>query len=174
MEMKNWLLGLLLLFPLMAVAEVRDAEKHFFDLKLGNFQEELQTAKQQGKQGIMLFFEMDDCPFCARMKATILNQSEVQDYYHKHFLIFPIDTQGDVRMTDFRGKETVEQAYARENRVRATPVIMFFDLEGNPVARHTGPTKDKDDFLLLGRYVIEGAYKEMPFERYKKSQPGKK
>ncbi len=121
----------------------------------------------------MLFFEMDDCPFCERMKVTILNQSEVQDYYRKHFLVFPIDTQGDVPMTDFKGNETVEKAFALQQRVRATPVIMFFDLEGSPVARHTGPSKDKDDFLMLGRYVVEGAYRQMPFERYKKTQAGK-
>lgn len=172
--MKRWLMGLMLLFPLLAAAEVRDPEKHFFDPKLGNFQEELAAAKQQGKKGIMFFFELDDCPWCARMKATILNQSDVQDFYHKHFLIFPIDAAGDVSMTDFKGREIPEKAYALENRVRATPVIMFFDLDGKPVARHTGITKDKDEFLLLARYVIEGAYKEMPFERYKKSQAAKK
>jgi len=163
----------MLLIPLATLAEVRDPEKHFFDPKLGDFKEELTVAKQQGKQGIMLFFEMDDCPFCARMKSTILNQADVQDFYRKHFLIFPVDTQGDVAMTDFKGNETAEKTFALQNRVRATPVIMFFDLEGNPVARHTGPTKDKADFLLLGRYVIEGAYKQMPFERYKKAQAGK-
>lgn len=172
--MKRWLIGLLLCLPLVAVAEVRNPESHFFDPKLGNFQEELAVAKQQGKQGIMLFFEMDDCPFCARMKNTILNQSEVQDFFRKHFLIFPVDTQGDVPMTDFKGKETVEKTFALQQRVRATPVIMFFDLEGNPVARHTGPSRDKDDFLMLGRYVVEGAYREMPYERYKKAQAGAK
>jgi thioredoxin-related protein len=172
--MRRWLLGLILLFPLISVAEVRDPEKYFFDPKLGNFQEELAAAKQQGKQGIMFFFEMDECPWCARMKATILNQSEVQDFYHQHFLIFPIDTQGDVPMTDFKGREVLEKIYALENRVRATPVIMFFDLDGNQVVRYTGAVKDKDDFLMLGRYMIEGAYREMPFERYKRAQSGKK
>lgn len=172
--MKRWLMGLMLLFPLLAAAEVRDPEQYFFDTKLGNFQEELAAAKQQGKKGIMFFFELDDCPWCARMKATILNQSEVQDFYHKHFLVFPIDAAGDVLMTDFKGREIAEKAYALENRVRATPVVMFFDLDGKPVARHTGVTKDKDEFLMLAHYVIEGAYKEMPFERYKKSQAAKK
>jgi thioredoxin-related protein len=172
--MKRWAAGLMLLFPLVAFAEVRDPETHFFDSSLGNFKEELAVAKQQGKQGIMLFFEMDECPWCARMKATVLNQSEVQDFYHKHFLIFPVDTEGDVAMTDFKGRETIEKVYALENRVRATPVIMFFDLDGNQIVRFTGATKDKDDFLLLGRYVIEGAYKQMPYERYKRTQAGNK
>jgi thioredoxin-related protein len=47
---------------------------------------------------------------------------------------------------------------------------MFFDLEGKPVARHTGPTKDKAEFLLLGRYVAEGAYATQPFVKYKQGK----
>lgn len=148
-------------------AETRDPGNYFFDPKLGDFQAELATAKHEGKAAIMLFFEMDDCPFCARMKATVLNQADVQDYYRKHFLLFPVDTKGDAPMTDFKGKETKEKDFAFENRVRATPVIAFFDLEGNLIVRYTGPTKDKDDFLLLGRYVVDGAYKQMPFIKYK-------
>lgn len=163
----RWIATLLLLFPLLATAEVRDAEKYFFDSKLGNFQEELVEAKRQGKQGIMLFFEMDDCPWCARMKSTIMNQSEVQDFYHQHFLTFPVDTNGDTAMTDFAGRETLEKTYALENRVRATPTILFFDLSGNLLVRHTGPTKDASEFMLLARYVIEGGYKGKPFAKYK-------
>jgi thioredoxin-related protein len=159
---------LLLVLVLQPVwAETRDPGNYFFDPKLGDFQAELATAKHQGKSGIMLFFEMDDCPFCARMKATVLNQTDVQDYYHKHFLLFPIDTKGDVPMTDFKGKDTKEKDFAFDNRVRATPVIAFFDLDGNLIVRYTGPTKDKNDFLLLGRYVVDGAYKQMPFIKYK-------
>lgn len=172
--MKKWLGFLLLLFPLMVNAEVRDPGKHFFHPKLGDFKEELAVAKQEGKKGIMLFFEMDDCPFCARMKSTILNQSEVQDYYRQNFLMYPIDTQGDTPMTDFSGKETIEKAFALEHRVRATPTIVFFDFDGKAVVRHTGPTRDKDEFLLLGRYIIEGAYRETPFTRYKQSQKSAK
>ena len=175
--MMRWIAALLLLFPLLATAEIRDAEKHFFDAKLGNFQEELLEAKKQGKQGILLFFEMDDCPWCARMKSTIMNQSEVQDFYRQHFLIFPIDTVGATAMTDFKGRETLEKTYALENRVRATPTLLFFDLNGNLLVRHTGPSKDKEEFLLLAQYVIEGGHKEKPFSRYKlqptKQQPNK-
>lgn len=178
--MKRWkklftelLLCMPLFAPQLAAAEIRDAEKHFFDPKLGNFQEELVEAKQLGKQGIMLFFEMDDCPWCTRMKSTIMNQSEVQDYYRSHFLIYAIDTNGDTSMTDFSGRETVEKKYALENRVRATPTILFFDLDGKLLVRHTGPAKDINEFKLLARYVIEGGYKTAPFARYKQQQASK-
>lgn len=151
------------------LAETRDPHSHFFMSKLGDFKDELATARQEGKQGVLIMFEMDDCPFCARMKASVLNQSEVQDYYRKHFLIYDMDVKGDTPMTDFQGKATTEKTFALEQRARATPVFIFFDLEGKPVTRFTGATQTVDEFLLLGRYVVDGVYKQnVPFNVYKK------
>lgn len=164
--MLHWLmLGMFFITP--ALAEVRDPAVHFFQPKLGDLYGELAVAKQEGKSAILLMFEMDDCPFCQRMKATVLNRADVQDYYRRHFLIYSIDTKGDVPIIDFQGMETTEKAFALAQRARATPVFIFYDLEGKPITRYTGATKDAEEFLLLGRYVVEGAYKTMPFNVYK-------
>ena len=162
------LLGLMLcLFAFAAQAETRDVQQYFFNQHLGDFKAELDTAKKEGKQGILLMFEMEECPFCHRMKQTILNQSEVQDYYRKHFLIFSVDSEGSNALVDFAGKETTEKKFALDNRVRATPVFIFFDLSGRPLTRFTGAAKDAKEFMALGRYVVEGAHKTMPFAKYK-------
>lgn len=152
-----------------ALAELRDPETHFFHAKLGDFQADLQAAREEGKTGILLMFEMDDCPFCSRMKATVLNQSEVQAFFRKHFLIYAVDTKGDVPMTDFAGRQTTEKAFALEQRARATPVFIFYDLNGEAVTRFTGATQGAQEFMLLGRYVVEGAYKSQPFNVYKRT-----
>ncbi len=166
--MAKFLVSLMLcLYAASGWAETRDVQQHFFNPHLGDFKAELDTAQKEGKQGILLMFEMDDCPFCHRMKQTILNQSEVQDYYRKHFLIFSVDTEGANALTDFSGKETTEKKFALDNRVRATPVFVFFDLAGKPLARFTGAAKDAREFMTLGQYVVDGAYKTMPFARYK-------
>lgn len=157
----------LCLFAAAGRAESRDPQQHFFNAHLGDLKAELDTARQEGKQGILLMFELDDCPFCHRMKQTVLNQSEVQAYYRKHFLIFSMDAEGATALTDFSGKQVTEKKFALENRVRATPVFIFFDLTGKPMTRFTGPARDADEFMALGRYVVEGAYKGMPFSKYK-------
>ena len=148
-------------------AETRDVHKFFFDQKLGDFKSDLVTAKQEGKKGILVMYEQEDCPWCFRMKTTILNQSEVQDYFKKHFLIFPVDIKGDVTLTDFQGRETTEKKFSELNRVRATPVFAFFDLEGKMIFRFTGVAKDVNEFQLIGRYIVEGAYKTQTFPVYK-------
>ncbi len=151
-------------------AETRDAEAHFFDLKMGDFKGELATAKQEGKQGIMIMYELEDCPFCFRMKHTILNQSEVQDYFHQHFLLFPVDIRGSLPMQDFQGRETTEKAFGIEQRIYGTPVFDFFDLDGNLVTRFPGTAKDVNEFLLLGKCVVDGDCKKMSFNAYKRQQ----
>lgn len=169
----RWLMFVLSLWAFSVHAEVRDPQAHFFMPKLGDFKEELAVAKGEGKQGVLIMFEMEDCPFCYRMKSTVLNQSQVQDWYRRHFLIYAMDVKGDTAMVDFKGRETTEKAFALENRARATPTFVFFDLEGNAVARFTGATQTADEFLLLGKYVVEGGYKSMPFNVYKRQQAGR-
>ncbi len=164
----RWLLLAVALLMQPAIAEVRDPHTHFFMAKMGDFKEELAVARAEGKQGVLIMFEMDDCPFCARMKASILNQSSVQDYYRQHFLIYPVDVKGDTTMVDFKGKETTEKAFALEQRARATPVFIFYDLEGNLITRFTGATQTAEEFNLLGKYVVEGAYKSTSFNSYKR------
>lgn len=154
-----------------ASAETRDVDEYFFNQSLGDFSEELELAQEQGKQGILIMFEMDECPFCHRMKTTILNQKHVQDYFREHFLIFSVDIEGDVEVVDFQGKTTTEKDFAfKQNRVRATPVFAFFDLRGKRVARYTGATTSLDEFMQLGKYVAEGHYQRMSFTRYKLEQ----
>ena len=164
--------GLMWNIAVLAVDKPRDPGQYFFHDSFWDFTEELETAREEDKRGILIMFEMDECPFCHRMKATILNQPDVQDYFREHFRIFSVDIEGDIELTDFKGQATTMKAFAFEQyRVRATPVFAFFDLDGNYIkrARFTGAARNKDEFMLLGRYVVEQAYKDQSFTRYKRA-----
>jgi thioredoxin-related protein len=173
--MRNWLAAVLFLTTLAmppAYGAGKDPYTHFFQDTFGDFKEELARAKAEGKQGILVFFEMDECPFCHYMKTNVLNQPKVQAYYRDHFLNFAVDIEGDVEMSDFDGNPTTQKAWAEQNRVRATPVIAFFDLEGRQVHRHTGRTAGVDEFLWMGEYVGSGKFKEKPFSAFKREKKG--
>lgn len=148
-----------------------DPYKHFFGETWGDFTEELEKARAEGKKGVLLFFEMDECPFCHRMKETVLNQPEVQAFFREHFLNFSVDIEGDVEITDFEGRTMKQKDFAfKINRVRATPVFAFYDLNGKRVARYTGATNGVEEFLWLGEYVAQGVYEQMPFTKYKREK----
>ena len=149
----------------------RDPYKFFFNETWNDFKEELVTAKSEGKKGILIFFEMDDCPFCHYMKSNVLNQPDVQEYFRKNFLNFSVDIEGDIEVFNMQGTKMKQKDFAfKENRVRATPVIAFFDLEGKKVHRHTGKTSGKEEFLWMGEYIVNKTYKEMSFTKYKRSK----
>ena len=167
----GWLLSVLLVSA--HAGTPRDPGEYFFDQSLGDFSEELELAKEDGKKAILIMFEMDECPFCHRMKQTVLNQPEVQDYFKEHFMIFSVDIEGNVEMIDFKGNTVTQKDFAfKGNRVRATPVFAFYDLKGDPIkrARFTGASNGPQEFMWLGEYVANGVYNSMSFTRYKRGK----
>ena len=115
-------------------------------------------------------FDVEDCPWCEKLKATVLNQVEVQDYYREHFRIMRIDKNGDAQIIDFTGNEVIEKEFADKNRVRATPVIIFYDLEGKPIHRYTGAARNTQEFMWLGEYVVGENYKTQSYPVYKREK----
>lgn len=162
------MLGLLLVSVISYAGTPRDPYTYFFNPTFGDFSEELANARAQNKEGIFLFFEMDECPFCHFMKTNVLNQPEVQEYFRQRFLSFPVDIEGDVEIVDFTGESIKQKEFANRNRVRATPVLAFYDLDGKQVHRFTGRTSDVDEFLLMGKFVAERHYETTRWQKYKR------
>ena len=140
-------------------ASPKDPYAFFFDQNLGDLQEELENAKDDGKKGIFVFFEMDECPFCHRMKQTVLNQPSVQEYFKENFISLSIDIEGDIEIIDFKGDEMTQKEFATKNKVRATPVMAFYDFESNQVVRYTGATSGVEEFMWLAEFYEKGIYK---------------
>ena len=169
---KKWLMLLAMLGVFSLQAETpRDPHQYFFHETFGDYSEELENAKQQNKKAIMVFFEMDECPFCHRMKKMVMSQPKVQNYFRERFLIFTHDIEGDLDIIDFAGNETTQKVYAtQEHRIRATPVMAFFDLQGKRIFRYIGTTRTAEEFMWLADFIVEGHYQNTSFTRYKRAR----
>lgn len=155
----------------IASAEIRNPDEYFFHQTFGDLQEEVELAQEEGQRAIMVMFELNDCPWCERMKVMILNQSEVQDYFRKHFRLLMMNVEGDNLIVDFDGEEIPEKDWAlKHNRIRATPVFLFLDLEGHRIMRYTGAAKSIEEFMLLGEFVADGHYKKGNFVKFKRGR----
>ncbi len=51
---------------------------------------------------------------------------------------------------------------------------MFYDLQGTPVVRYTGVTRDADEFLWLGEFVADNHYRSTKFTRFKRAKQGER
>ena len=161
----------MLAFSAVASDTMRDPYSHFFQDTFGDFTEEIEDARESGRKGVVIFFEMDECPFCERMRETVLNRADVQDYYRERFRIFTVDVEGDTEVVDFDGNEMPAKDFAfKVNKVRATPVIAFYDLDGRRVVRFTGAVRNRQEFLWLGEFAADGYYRKTSFTRFKRAK----
>jgi len=159
---------MLLALSLPLMAGTRDPGEYFFQQSFGDLTEELEIAKEEDLKGIFIMFEEDDCPWCAKMKARVLNQPVVQDYYRGHFRLLSMNINGDEPIVGFDGKEMTQKRFSDSLRVRATPVMIFFDLDGRPMTRYTGAVRNVQEFLWLGEFVVDDHYKNTKFTVYKR------
>ena len=61
-------LAALALLCALAPAFAAEGWEKFFELSLGDLREEAAEARKSGKQGLVVMYHFDDCPYCARMK----------------------------------------------------------------------------------------------------------
>ena len=167
--MRRALAALLFLFALTPACAAEGWER-FFELSFGDLRAEAADARKSGKQGVVVMYHFEECPYCARMKRDILSRPEVQAYYRKHFRAIAIDTRGAGEITGFDGRALPENAYARATGVRATPSFAFHGIDGALLATHIGAIYDPAEFMLLGEYVASGAYRDASFAAYKQSK----
>jgi thioredoxin-related protein len=158
--------------------ETRDPRAYFFIQTFGDLPEELQAAKQDGKQGMLLFFESESCSYCAFMLRRVFNQRDVQDWYRERFVSVAVDIHGDVEMTDFDGVTLPSKVFSDHRKVFLTPTVAFLNLRGEEIFRHTGLIRTPAEFLLLGNYIAEGRYDDIDFRLYAEQhgshlEPGK-
>ena len=135
---------------------------------------EAADARAAGKRAVFVLYVRDDCPYCERMKRDILSLEAVQDYYRREFAVLAVDIRGAVPMVDFGGKSTVEKNFAAAQDVKFSPVIVFYDFDGKPLARRNGEIRDVGEFLLLGEFVASGAYRTRSFTEYQQSMGNRK
>jgi len=155
-------------------AESRDPYQHFFASGTDDLKAELGDAKRSGKKALFVMFEQDGCPGCIYMKEHVLNRRDVQKFYREHFLNFSFNIYGAAPLDDFTGRNVTEKAFALATGIRATPTLMFYDLEGREIVRITGAIKDPREFIVLGEFVASGAHRSRKFAEFLRERRQKK
>ena len=152
------------LFVFAFLFALPNVEVPFVKLSFLNLKEDLEEAKEEGKY-LFIMFHQEGCPFCDKMYRVTFQDPKVKDYFTKHFYMVLIDIKGSNPVVDFDGKEMTEKEFSHKHRVRATPVFLFVDHEGKQILKMVGYIPPKD-WLLIGRYIIEGHYKDKSFYKF--------
>ena len=166
--------ALAILLPALTLAgaadETRDPDEYFFTQTFGDLREEAETAREAGKQGMLLFFMSDACQYCEHMLRKVFSNSDVQEWFAPRFVSIAVDIHGDVELTDFDGITLPSKVFADHRKVFLTPVLSFISLDGGEIYRHVGMIKTPHEMLLLGKYIDGKHYYDTEYRVFARQQ----
>jgi len=187
--MNNWLplVLLALFFSLPAAAIPSDSDDPDFDSEAFEFedqrlkrelhlpewfkvsfldlQDDLLTAIQEGKDGIIVYFGQKHCAYCKALLEINWGKPDIVEYTRKHFDVIAIDIWGDREVTDMQGEEIPEKHFAERQKTNFTPTLLFYDRTGEEVLMLRGyypPYR----FRAALEFVADNHYQRMSFPEF--------
>ncbi len=143
---------------------VAHAAPDWFKQSFLEIRDDVEEAAEADKH-VMLFFDLNDCPYCARMLEESFASEPYKSYVQTHFDVISINVQGD-REVAFNDEITMsEKDLADLLQIRATPAILFLDAGNKPVARVNGYRSPKR-FQSVLEYVSSKSYSGMSLADY--------
>lgn len=129
-----------------------------------NFQDEVDEARQAGRH-ILVFMDLNDCPYCARTLDENFRQGENASFIQKNFDAIAVNVRGDREVTWIDQATYTEQQLAIKLKVVGTPALVFIDPDGKKVLQLNGyrtPATLRDAL----EYVHDKAYRNQSLADY--------
>ncbi len=158
--MKNLLLIILAVFPLIAAEE----KKEFRWLKFND----ADSIQNRTKKIIILNLYTNYCGWCRKMNTITYGDSNVIKIIEDGFLPVMIDIRSNDTLR-YKGKTYTEREFAALVGIRGTPTTGFIDSTKNLVVKVPGYVPPSS-FIYLLKYVKGGWYKDMTFDEFYKSE----
>ena len=130
--------------------------------------EDVEEARDAGKH-VILFFDLDDCPYCSKMIQESFTESPYRAFLQQNFDVIAINIRGDREVVFNEQVTLIEKELARHLQVRATPTILFLDPDSQPVLRLNG-YRSATGFKHALDYVSEKAYLNTDLSSYIKGK----
>jgi thioredoxin-related protein len=170
----TWVILIAMAVPSQAMAAGTADPEDFYQIPaFGDFQANLNKALDKGKKGILLYFHQAQCPFCQKMEREVFSQPIVHKFFQKYFDVYKVNIKGNKQFTDVDGDSLSQMKFAVQNRARATPTLVVFGKGGEELVRFIS-NPSLEEFLALGKFVVDGRHREgEDFFNYKSQQATK-
>ena len=134
-------------------------KESFLDIK-----EDVVEAEQANKH-VMLFFHLENCPYCAQMLEDGFNKEPLKSYIQTHFDVIAINIRGDREIALTADQSLLEKELAKELKIQYTPTILFLDHENKPIQRLNG-YRAPEKFEPILKFVVDKAYQTQTLTDY--------
>ena len=103
----------------------------WFKLSFLDLRDDLKEVRQEGKDGLMVYFGQKYCAYCRKFLEKDLTKEDIRTYIEKHFDVIGIDIHGQRMVTDLAGREMDERKFAVKEHTNFTPSVIFYDRDGH-------------------------------------------
>ncbi len=144
----------------------------WFKMSFLDITEDAKEAQSKGKH-LMVFLDLDGCPYCAKMmKESFIAKNKTSDFIKKHFDVIKTNIRGVREITWDDNTVFSEKEFAKKMKVYFTPTIIFFDGDKNIVAKVDG-YRSKENFRYILDYVNGKYYKKMQLAQFVEKKKNK-
>ena len=126
--------------------------------------EDVSEAADDDKH-VILFLEMNGCPYCYKMIEENFKGSDYSDFIQERFDVIALNVRGDREVALDEVTSLTEKALAEQLGVRYTPTVLFLNQANEPVARING-YRNVADFKQVLDYVDAKAYENQTLADY--------
>ncbi len=137
----------------------------WFKLSFLELADDIQEAKENGKQGLIIYFGQKFCPYCKAHLEKNWGQKDIIDYTRKYFDVIAINVKGQRTVVDLDGKHYSEKAFSALKNTNFTPSILFYNTAGKEVLRLRG-YRPPYQFRAALEYVADQHYRKENFRQF--------
>jgi len=132
-----------------------------------SFLEFVDDAEEAGDadKHLLLFFQLNACPYCAKMLADVFETEPYTSYIQTHFDTIGLNVRGDREVVFNEEITLIEKDLAKQLNVFATPGIIFLSPDNKVVARVDG-YRAAERFQNIMEFVSSRAYERMSLNDY--------
>lgn len=119
---------------------------------------------QQNNKHVLLFFHLDECPYCEHMVKNF-DKPFLKQFIQQNFDVIAINIRGDKEVALNENEILTEKEFAIKVGVQYTPTIVFLNQKNETVARTNGYRKP-EKFKKILEYVSSKTYENSTLAAY--------
>lgn len=137
----------------------------FVDNPFLDLQENLDTARAEGKAGLMVLYTTEGCSYCRQFIHNSLGDGQIADQVRKNFHSIGLEIFDDAEMTSPNGDSVSVKQFADEAGAGFAPTLLFFGESGKLVFRAVG-YQSPERFVEILDYVAGEKYQRQTFRDF--------
>jgi thioredoxin-related protein len=146
------------------VGGVMHPAPHWFKESFLEIADDVDEASAAGRH-VMLFFELNGCPYCDRMLTESFEAEPLSSYIQANFDVIAVNIQGDRQIAFNEETSVSEKQLGDILKVYSTPALIFLDQDNKTIVRVNG-YRAPERFRQVLEFVATRAYRNSTLADY--------